>query len=238
MRKFYITLLYIGLILASLSIAASIIFKPWVAKVRTVKMSTQIKVYSGSVNVYQIDEYNKRIFIRSVSEGESTDVTVERRVYGDGGVFEFLSPLAIKFVDSVFVEAEKVLRGVSAGDHYAILKEIELQRLSEDAVLHKNIPLLDIRVEIHLDEIRGSAHLQRQMLNIPLTMSGVVSIDWRDKLFLELHEVKAGPVVVPDFVLRQLEEVFYNHSNSENSRMRILEINYLDGALEVSMRKF
>ena len=236
MKKIHLIILSISLVLTGLIFMAIMVLRPWLSKPGTVKMTTQIKVYEGSVNVYRFDEINNPVFLRQLNQGESTEVTQEKRVYGDGGVFGFLSSLMSKAVMSIMDDIEQRARTISKYEFVQVFNEDYFSRYFKKTLSGK-VPLSEIAVTLRTNGFQVSARLKRKFVDVQIAGEGVLFIEWNDRLCLKLTDVHVGPMSVPGFILRQLEDVFYNASNNEDKTLRIRGIKFQHNAIQFSCRK-
>ncbi len=236
MKKPYRFIISFILVLSAMLVGIFVILKPWSSKVRTVKMTTQIKVYEGTVEVYKLDETNHRVFYRTLHDGESTDVTVNRRIYGDGGIFAPLSILTAKSVHFIFAEAEQRSREVKKNEYSKIFKEdVFTQRIAD--ALEGKVNISNINIKFSKDGFEGSCRFKQGVFDVKLVGRGIIWIDWQGKFCLKLDEVQLGSFKAPDFVLRQIEDVFYNSSNTENRKIKVLEWNFTRKYVQIKCRK-
>ncbi len=238
MRKIHFILLCVGLVLGCLLLAAIIILRPWSSKIHTITMTTEVKVREGlPLNLYRINEMNRPIFIRTVEPGQSAEVTVKRRVYDNGGVFEFLNPLMSIGMRSIIFEVAQLTRGKPAGDYHLAVKEGDFNQHIAEAFLHQGLPLSNVAVRVNEDGIQFGAHFKHGLVDIPINAKAVVSLDWQGRIFLNIYETRVGPIEVPGFMLRQLENVFYNSGINEGMNLKILDISYQDSKILINCRK-
>ncbi|HTL70192.1 MAG TPA: hypothetical protein VL404_02755 [Candidatus Eisenbacteria bacterium] len=218
--------LLIGVLIAAvLAEAAWAAWLFWPRK-RYTAITTTVRVTEGRVDVYRLDAGGKPVFLRAVNAGETVDVAGEERMRDDGGVLAFTGPVFPRIMKLFLREIEEMTRG-GPPVFARLYTEEELndkpaRRIADRAELSA------LKLSIDAGGFTVTALVKHRFFDVTLIARGRIGLDRHERLFLELTEMRAGPVVLPRAVLRRLEDSFYRSVQAEAFPVRITKLEYRD----------
>jgi hypothetical protein len=233
--------------LVALGIAALWIWKPWSAARRgePVTIRTTIRVLEGSVHVYDLDDRGGRRYRGIVKEGEVLVVRTRKDASGAHvrrgagaealGLLKPVVPLAASFFHE---EMERYAARMRQPQVTRFFTQEEFAEFIGER-LGRETPFSDVRVDIRKDGWTGRARVRFLGVATNATGSGYVGVDRERfyRLYLKLDEVRIGFFRVPQFLLRELEQAFGEAAGAEDHAVEILEMNYEDGGIRITIRK-
>lgn len=195
-----------------------------------------VKVDEGTVDLYRVAADGSRHYLHPVHSGETAEVTTSKRVHGSGGPFRFASPLFWKVMTSLVAQIDASTKNAADPQFTRFYTQEQFRRFIADGL--ETIPSLsDIRLELRHDGWIVHAHLNLDSVDADIHGKGVIGVDGQERFYLRLERAACGPVPLPSFVLRQLEDVFYNSTHMQNYPLRVLNMEYRDGGILITCRR-
>lgn len=205
---------------------------------------SSVHVLEGSVNVWKLMANGSRGELQTVHEGETA--TVKGSVLEENGfLFRTLQPVLQKGTETVTGELKEIIKNSPANKTSKGNTE-KFDRLYTEAEfnsrvakrLQEKIPgLTNVSFTISPGGIKAYGTYKRGGFGVQGSARGNLQVSEDGKLTLRLRGIRAASFNLPDFLLRNIEEIFSQAIHEDRLPLKITHIEYLDGGVRVSGRK-
>ncbi len=221
---------------AALVIAAAVVFMlPDVRRKAPARvLTTTVKVFEGVVDVYRLED-GKKNFRGPVRAGEELVVQTEIAGGKDTKALGLLAS-AVPVVASVLQkQADAVAARMTDGQYAGTLSEEAVNRSLAEHLAGSGVssPVCVITSA----GVRANAVLGKGFLKAKVSAEGKLKPSEEGRLDLALTGVKIGVLQLPDWALRQLEDVFEAAMAKADLAIEVLELEYEDGGVLVYARR-
>ncbi len=205
---------------------------------------SSVHVLEGSVNIWKLMANGSRGELQTVREGE-TAVVKGNVLEENGFLFKTLQPVLQQGTETITGElkdmiknapAKKMLKGNTEKFDRLYTEEEFNNRVARR--LQEKIPgLTNVSFIISPSGIKAYGTYKRGGFGIEGSARGNLQVSEGGKLTLQLRGMRAASFNLPDFLLRNIEEIFSQAIHEDRLPLKITHIEYLDGSVRVSGQK-
>lgn len=197
-------------------------------------LTTTIKVIEGVVDVYRV-ENGKRDYRGPFKAGEEAVVQTQIAGGKDTKALGALASLVPAMAAVIQKQADAAAARMVDGQYAGHLSGEEISRSLNEHL--GDTGLSEPRCVITAEGLIVTAVMGRGFLKAPIALEGRFTPTEGGGLDLALSSLKIGPVQLPDWALRQLEDVFRAAMDRSPLAVEVLEIEYEDDGILVYARR-